>query len=77
MVGWHHQLQGHESEQAPGEGEGQGTLVCCVHGTAKSQTQRSDWTTMVKDSSPQIRAAPFTSDGWYLGLLPHPVQGFP
>ena len=30
MVGWHHSLNGHESEQAPGDGEGQGSLVCCV-----------------------------------------------
>ena len=29
MVGWHHQLNGHEFEQAPGNGEGQGSLVCC------------------------------------------------
>ena len=29
MVGWHHQLDGHEFEQAPGDGEGQGSLVCC------------------------------------------------
>ena len=29
MLGWHHQLNGHESEQALGEGEGQGSLVCC------------------------------------------------
>ena len=29
MVGWHHWLNGHESEQAPGDGEGQGTLACC------------------------------------------------
>jgi len=28
MVGWHHQLEGHECEQAPGVGEGQGNLVC-------------------------------------------------
>ena len=28
MVGWHHQLNGHEFEQAPGVGEGQGSLVC-------------------------------------------------
>ena len=27
MVGWHHQLNGHEFEQAPGDGEGQGGLV--------------------------------------------------
>ena len=28
MVGWHHQLNGHEFEQALGEGEGQGRLEC-------------------------------------------------
>ena len=28
-VGWHHGLNGHEFEQAPGDGEGQGSLVCC------------------------------------------------
>ena len=28
MVGWHHQLDGHEFEQAPGDGEGQGSLAC-------------------------------------------------
>ena len=29
MVGWNHQLNGHESEQTPGDGEGQGSLACC------------------------------------------------
>ena len=29
MVGWHHQLNGHKFEQAPGDGEGQGSLACC------------------------------------------------
>ena len=29
MVGWHHRLKEHEFEQAPGVGEGQGSLVCC------------------------------------------------
>ena len=29
MVGWHHRLNGHESEQALGDGEGQGGLECC------------------------------------------------
>ena len=29
MVGWHHHLNGHEFEQALGDGEGQGSLVCC------------------------------------------------
>ena len=29
MVGWHHRSDGHEFEQAPGDGEGQGSLACC------------------------------------------------
>ena len=29
MVGWHHQLDGHEFEQALGDGEGQEGLACC------------------------------------------------
>ena len=29
MVEWHHQLSEHEFEQAPGDGEGQGSLECC------------------------------------------------
>ena len=28
-VGWHHHLNGHESEQTLGDGEGQGSLACC------------------------------------------------
>ena len=29
MVGWHHQLNGHEFEQTLGDGEGEGSLACC------------------------------------------------
>ena len=29
MVGWHHQFNGHEFEQARGVSDGQGILVCC------------------------------------------------
>ena len=29
MVGWHHLLNGRELEQAPGGGDGQGSLACC------------------------------------------------
>ena len=42
MVGWHHQLNGHEFEQASGIGDGQGSLECCSSGVAKNQTQLSD-----------------------------------
>ena len=29
IVGWHHRFNGHEFEQLPGDGEGQGSLACC------------------------------------------------
>ena len=38
MVGWHHQLDGHEFEQAPGAADGQRSLVCCSLGS-----QRLNW----------------------------------
>ena len=45
MAGWHHWLDGRESEWTPGVGDGQGGLVCCViHGVARSRTWLSDWT---------------------------------
>jgi len=28
MVGWHHQFNGHEFEQIPGDSEGQGSMAC-------------------------------------------------
>ena len=43
--GWHHWLNGHESEQTPEDSEGQGNLHAAVPGVTKSQTQLSDWTT--------------------------------
>ena len=39
MVGWHHQLEGQEFEQTPGDSEGQGSLACCSSwGCTKSDT---------------------------------------
>ena len=38
MVGWHHKLDGHEFEQAPGVGDVQGSLVGFSTWVAKSQT---------------------------------------
>ena len=37
MIGWHHQLNGHESVQTLGDSEGQGSLAC-VHGVTESDT---------------------------------------
>ena len=39
MIGWHHQLNGHEFEQTPGDGVGQ---RAAVNGVTKSQTQLGD-----------------------------------
>ena len=39
MVGWHHQLSGHESEQTPGDSKGQRILACChPQGHKESET---------------------------------------
>ena len=46
MVGWYHRLDGHEFEQAPGVGDGQGSLVCCSPWGLKQLdvTERLSWT---------------------------------
>ena len=46
MVGWHHQLNGHEFEQALGVGDAQGSLVCCSPWGCKESdtTERLNWT---------------------------------
>ena len=46
MVEWHHQLNGHEFEQAPGVGDGQGGLACCDSWGCKESdmTEWLNWT---------------------------------
>jgi len=39
MVGWHHRHDGHEFEQTPGVGDGQGSLVCCYSWGHKESVQ--------------------------------------
>ena len=41
VVGWHHWLNGHEFEQAPGDSEGQGSLACCSPGMLQSMGLQS------------------------------------
>ena len=43
MAGWHHWLDGRESEWTPGVGDGQGGLACCSSWVPKSQTGLNDW----------------------------------
>ena len=42
MVGWHHRLDGHEFEQAPGVVMDKEVWRAAVHGVAKSRTQLGD-----------------------------------
>ena len=46
MVEWHHRLDGHEFEQAPGVGDGQGGLMCCSSWSHKElgMTEPLNWT---------------------------------
>ena len=46
MVGWHHQLDGYEFEQTPGDGEGRKAWCVAVHAVAKSWTQLRYWVTI-------------------------------
>ena len=48
MVGWRLWFNGPESKQAPGDGEGQGGLVCCSHGVRESRTRLRDWATAIR-----------------------------
>ena len=50
MVGWHHPLNGHEFEQAPGVADGQGSLVCC-----------SSWDHKELDTTEQLNKAIYIS----------------
>ena len=76
MVGWHHQLNGHEFEQALGVGDGQGSLVCCSPwGSKESDTTEPlnwlSWSLVIiippEGSSPQ----PYSTRNWF-----HAEQSF-
>ena len=51
MVGWHHQLNGREFEQALGTGDGREAKHVSVHGFTKSQTQLSNLTKLISLTS--------------------------
>ena len=59
MVGWHHQFNGHEFEQAPGDGEGQGSLECC-----------SPWGCKQQDTAEQLNSNKVISSA---NIFSHPV----
>ena len=49
MAGWHHRLDGHESEWTPGVGDGQGGMVCCDSWGRKESdmAERLNWTELM------------------------------
>ena len=67
MVGWHHWLNGHEFNQAPGDGEGQESLACC----SPWGLEESDMTEWLNNNNiPQIQVKPFHRATRYLRPLP-------
>ena len=52
MAGWHHGLNGNESEWIPGDGDEQGGLACCDSWGHKESdtTERLNWTELMADS---------------------------
>ena len=49
MSGWHHWLDGHEFEQDPGVGDGQGSLACCSPWGHK-ESDTTEWLNWLKES---------------------------
>ena len=60
MVGWHHWLDGHEFEQALGNGEGEGSLMCCSPWGHKESvmTEQVNWTIWNSYSSTVVNESP-------------------
>jgi len=50
MVGWHHRLDGHEFAQAPGVGDGQGSLMCCSPWGCKESDKAERLNSQLTDS---------------------------
>ena len=63
MAGWHHQLDGHESQWTLGVGDGQGGLACCDSWGRKESdtTERLNWTDAFISLNPQQQAVLFLS----------------
>ena len=69
MVGWHHGLDGRESELAPGDGDGQGGLVCC-NSWGRRESDTTEQRTELKDLFHQF---PWSTE--HFTLHPELLQG--
>ena len=67
MDGWHHQLDGHEFEQAPGVGDGQGSLVCCSPWGHK-EPDKTEWLNYFSASFPKQKYIVGVMQNWVLQL---------
>ena len=68
MVGWYHWLNGYEFEQAPGDGEGQGSLVCCGLGGGHKEMDMAEW---LKNSNNHIKK----KKGYHITIHIHFIHG--
>ena len=59
-IGWHHQLDGHEFEQAPEVGDGQGSLMCCSPWDLK-ELDMTEWLNWTDYSSTYYYSSTFVS----------------
>ena len=77
MAGWHHGLNGGESEWYPGDGDGQGGLVCCDSwGHRESNTtERLNWTELMHGTPLQSSCLENPVDGGAGGLQSMGLQG--
>ena len=68
MVGWHHRLNGHEFEQTPGVGDGQGSLACCSPWGRKESdtTEQLNWIEVLENEVLAIYFVPEGRRGWGL-----------
>ena len=69
MVGWHHQLDGHEFGWTPGDGDGQGGLACCDSWDGKEldMTEQLNWTELT-DKSQKADLLEVREWVWYNGV---------
>ena len=71
MAGWHHWLDGRESEWTPGVGDGQGGLACCDSWGCKQSdtTERLNWTETWKVLAKGFQNHNFSFHGWMNGWV--------
>ena len=72
MVGWHHRHDGHEFEQVPGVGDGQGSLACCSPWCHKvlDMTERLNWWVSNHSQNVHVDRLAFSN------TKNHPVEAF-